>query len=113
MAGRGATDSFGDGLYRIVQEIARVKLAPDADHDFLSQLENLLLARYKQSTPTGAPSAGGAGLGLGAASGETGAPPIPVSPEVAPGMGGLSRGPTPRPDLSGAVSELERVMSAS
>lgn len=94
---RGGTETFGDGLYRLIQEVGRLKMAPDADMDFLSSMEDMIISRYKQSTPTGAPSP--------PEEGQMAPPPTP--PE------GLSRGPTPSPDLSGATAELERIYAGS
>lgn len=94
------TDSFGDSLAKIMQEIARAKMAPDADYEFLSGLEQMVTERYKSSDPAtnvaGVPAVEG---GMG---------PVPVSP-VEP----LSRGPAPTPDMAGMTEELSRVMAGS
>lgn len=96
---RSATDTFADGLFRLVQEIARLKLAPDADMEFLTELEEMLMTRYKSSVPSGATEA-------------TGGAPAPMGPSPMP-MEQMSRGPAPSPDMSGATQELERIMAGA
>lgn len=97
---------MGDALAKIMQEIARAKMAPDADHAFLAELENSIVKRYRTSDPAtslaGAPAEAGMG-GL-----EAPQEPLPVTP-VEP----LSRGPAPTPDMAGMTAELERVMAGS
>lgn len=104
---RGGSETFGDTLYKVLTEIARGKLSPDADIDFLSDIEQMILNRYKSSQPSGATEAtGGMDMMGGGMGGEA---PIPVAPIEPP----LSRGPTPSPDLSGATEELSRIMSGA
>lgn len=109
MAGRGLTETFGDGLSRVLQEVARVKMAPDADLDFLAQIEDQILTRLKSSQPSAGAdmSAGMAGLPA-----EMGGGP-PEAPQIPGGVPGetLSRGPAQSPDLRGMTAELERTMA--
>lgn len=105
---RGGSDTFGDGLYKLIQEIGRLKLAPDTDLEFLASLEQMVLDRYKASDPTtsvtGQPAPEpGMEPPLGGS-----AEPVPVTP-VEP----LSRGPAPTADMAGLTEELSRVMSGA
>lgn len=101
---RGGSETFGDSLYKIAQEIARAKMAPDADHDFLSELEQMVIQRYTSSVPTGTTQAG--------PQPEMAMGPTPGPEPALAGMG-VSRGPTPSPDMSGATAELERILAGS
>jgi hypothetical protein len=94
-----------EGLGALVSQIAQLKLAPDADIDFLTQLETMVLARVRmtaqaqQQQPAGAPTPG-APAGPGPA-------PAPVFPSP-PGGGvpGVMTG-APMPP----VDELRRLMA--
>lgn len=95
MAAKGAK-SMADGLTALLSQIAPLKLAPDADLDWLGQLEAMILSKAKgaqQQGPTGSPfSMAGQG------SAQTFAPPG--------GVAGLMQGPaTTNPD------ELRRVLA--
>jgi hypothetical protein len=87
MAGRGTNESFADGLVRLIQEIARVKVAPDAHLDFLNQLEGIILDYLNSQTP----SPGG---------------PNPAQEQ-------MSRGPAPNPDMSGVGADILAQMGAA
>ena len=111
---RGLTEGFVDGLAKIVQDMARLKLAPDADMGFLTNLEETIVTYIKSGTPNEgglAPGQTGEPQPQGAAPGE---PPMPV--QGAPGgvpievMQAMSRGPTPQPDMSGAAAEIAAAM---
>lgn len=77
-------------------------MAPDADYEFLSELEKMVTGRYKASDPS-TNVAGVPAPGMGQPQ-----EPLPVTP-VEP----LSRGPAPTPDMAGMTAELERVMAGS
>lgn len=74
--------------------------------DFLTELEEMILHRFKSSQPSGATEATGGGMGDPGMGG--GMEPVPVAP-VEP----LSRGPAPSPNQAGAIADLERMMAGS
>lgn len=98
---------MGDALAKIMQEIARAKMAPDADHAFLAELENSIVKRYRTSDP-GTTLAGAPPAEAGMGGPEVPQEPLPVTP-VEP----LSRGPAPTPDMAGMTEELSRVLAGS
>jgi hypothetical protein len=113
-------DSMNEGLKKVLSTIAQFKVLPDADGQFLAQLEGLIVDKLKNTGaqaagvspggPGGGPPGGAlAGL-LGAMGGGGGmAPPSPNA--MAPGgmagggMGGLTTPPNP--------DELRRVLAGA
>lgn len=125
-------ESMGEGLKKLMGQISQLMLTPDADIQFLSQMQlQVRDAVMKQASAAanlsqgvaGVASAGGGGLPGGAPGGPMGgaAPmlgpagpqPSPAGPIGAPSLGPLGGGlgggaagiPTPNPD------ELRRVLS--
>lgn len=90
---RGLNEGFVDGLARLVQDIARIKLAPDADPGFLAQLEQVIIDYIRGSPSTPGPT------------------PAPAPGGQMGGMGELSRGPTPGNDLGPMSQELAGMMN--
>lgn len=100
MPARGATNNtMSEGLARVIAEIAQLKMAPDADIDFLTGLETSVLGYVKQriSGVSVSPQAM-AGQGASPAMG-----PMPVS-MAGPGAGVRPRPAMPNPD------ELRRLL---
>lgn len=105
---RGLSDTYEDQLAKIIQQIATAKLAPNANMDFLSQIESLLLEEMK----------GGAAEQLGAGAAEaTGGMEAAPSP-----LGGMAPTPTaeaptrlPRPggNAQAPAEELSRILAGS
>lgn len=105
---RGTQLSFIDALQGMTGQIMQLAGAPDADVEFLLELRDLILGRIGVEQEVAAEQAlqsMGAGMGAG---------PMPIS---APPGGmpvtdaGVSRGPTPGLDTSGAQSALEQAMA--
>lgn len=114
MPGRSNKSStMGEHIQRIVAELAQADLAPDADHDFINQVRTQIIGYHQASQGQGAgPQGGQPGLG------QQQMPGMQAPPGAPPGMPtvdgeGLSRGPNPNPDMSGATGELQRILSGA
>lgn len=95
---RGVDESVLDGLVRMVQDIAKMKIAPDADQEatqFLDQLQGLIYDWIR-----GAPQGGGGRR-----------PPAPEEPMDLPERGQPVPGVMPGMDMAGAVQDLERQLA--
>ena len=109
--GKGQVNTMGEHMQRIVAELAQADLAPDADHDFINQLRTSIIGWHQASQ-------GGQGQQMGQM-GQPGQMQIPQGPPGSPpgvpttDAEGLSRGPNPSPDMSGATSELQRILSGA
>lgn len=111
--------SFGDGLQKIVGDLAQMELDPSADRNLINQIRETIISFQasvgQQLPPQQAPDSGpGAVPGTLELPGPIPSPdsmglplPVPVT------EGELSRGPRPNPDTSGMVEELSRVMQGS
>jgi len=97
MAGTRTTDSFAEGLHKMLQSVTDLKTTDDADLPFAINLETMILQRLKQgasaamqgqppSPPQGQPS------GLGMAQAMTPGPGV-IPPGMPPGPGGMPMGP--------------------
>ncbi len=112
---------MGDHIQRILHEIADAELSGDADHDFLNQLRTQIIGYHQSVQQGGGPQGGQPGQGqmpgmgglVGQMQGQMQGPP--GSPPGMPTVDGegLSRGPNPNPDMSGASGELARIMNGS
>lgn len=95
MAGRGLSDSFADGLARLVQEIARVELSMDVsdmDQAFLDQLRTVIRDYIKGRSTL--PSGDG-----------------PNAPPISPDM---TRGVTPgNPNMAAMSDQLAGMMAGA
>lgn len=117
MAGTRQNNTMQEGLMKLLTELASLKVAPDADMQFLTNLEMQLidtikrpqqeaLARFAQAggvLPGGGPAAGpmpGAGPMMGPGPGQ----PTPMGP----GAAGLRNGGRVPP-----VDELRRLIASS
>lgn len=120
--GKGPT-SMGDHIQRILHEIADAELSGDADHDFLNQLRTQIIGYHQSVAQGGQPGQGQPGQappGMGGLAGQMqqagqgmqGPPGAPPGMPTVDGEG-LSRGPNPNPDMSGASGELQRIMSGA
>lgn len=113
---RGVTSSFADELAKVHQAVAMAKLAPDADMDFIGELENQILSRLKPPAPDPAmdplaaiqASMGAPGGAPGAAPAGPGGPPQAVPMTPAP-----TRIPGTSPDMREATAALEAEMSGT
>lgn len=99
--------SFGDGIQKIVSILAQMELDPSADDNLIASIRQPILeltrsaGQDQQMSPDMGPAAVPGTLDL------AGGMPLPVE------EAGLSRGPTPSPDMGGAVEELSRIMSGA
>lgn len=111
--------TFGDGLQRIVADLAQMELDPSADRGLINTLRETIIS-YQQQAGQSAPPAPDSGPG---AVPGTLPEPAPAGPDMS-AMGGLpvpvpttegdlSRGPRPGPDMSGMTQELQRLMAGS
>src|SRR4051794_32533813 len=92
-----------EGLNRLVADIAQMMVLPDADLDFLSQLQMAVTQYVKQPTQSQQPQSAVPG---GAGGPTPGGPPGPGIANSSGMMGGASMGVgTPNPD------ELRRMLS--
>lgn len=105
--------TFGDGVQKIVGILAQMELDPQADDQLISELRGSILSFARSAgggaqTPDMGPSAVPGTPSFGSPDLGGGMPlPVPVT------EGDLSRGPTPNPDLSGAVAELSRMSNGA
>lgn len=102
---RGLSDSFADSMAKVLQILATAALAPDADVEFIDQIQDLIRERIGLDESSGME----ADAGQAAAAMPVEAPPggMPVTDAQ------VSRGPTPGMDMAGAVNELERTLAGS
>lgn len=96
---RGITATFTDELAKVHQALAMAKLAPDADMDFIDEMESKVLERLKPAAPADPLAAMQASMGTPAPGGP-GPAPVPMTP--AP-----TRIPGRSPDLREATAALE------
>ena len=103
MPARGSSvNTMAEGLRSLLSEIAQLKATPDADVDFLTQVETAILTRIRADSVAAA--------GLTQQGPGFGPPPGAASPglmpaDAAPGTAGMMQGPPPiNPD------ELRRLM---
>lgn len=118
MAGTRGTNTFAEGLRKILQDISELKITPDADLDFAIELESMVLTKIRepqdQLAAIKAGQAGGGssmapmdpmmsadpmmgGAGAMGAMGGMGAPPMdpaafpvgPMGPSPVPGVGSM------------------------
>lgn len=110
MAGRGTQVSFIDALQGLTGTIMQLAGAPDADVDFLLQLRDQVLGRIGQSVAEQIQEQAAA---VEESMPEAGGPTLPGNEAMPPQPATQSRGPSRQPDMSGATSELERMMSGA
>lgn len=114
--------SFGDGLQRIIGDLAQMELDPSADRNLINQIRETIIGYQQQVGQTQAPGMG-PDAGPGAIPGTLEAP-APAMPGMEIPMEGLpvpvptteadlSRGPRPGIDTQGAADELARIMAGS
>ena len=112
MAGTRQTNTFGEMLQKMLVDLAEMKLAPDADMQFIIDLETQVLGKLRnpieQATQGGLSQVPGdpmLGMAIGA-QGQAppmGMPPMPQSPE---GVNGVRSMPQMPP-----VDELRRMLN--
>src|SRR5579863_5189056 len=116
----GEPTSMLQGLQAILGALGGMMAAPDADIQFLTGLQHVIVDKIKQGTQQAvggaqpgqpsqiAPGGGGGMSGFGAGAGAPGGPMTPPGAPP-PGMGapGMNGGGAPNPD------ELRRVLSAN
>lgn len=114
--------SFGDGLQRIIGDLAQMELDPSADRDLISQIRETIIG-FQQQAGQGAPM--GPDQGAGAVPGTLDTGGMPADPMAAGGApaglpvplpvteGNMSRAPQSGPNMGGAIEELQRVMSGA
>ena len=107
--------TFGDGLQKIVGDLAQMELDPNADRNLINTIRETIIG-YQQQAGQQAPAA--PDMGPGAIPGTLETPmggmqggPMPMPMPVT--EGDMSRGPRPGPDMGGAVEELSRMMAGS
>ena len=89
---RGSNESFLDFLTAFMGDIGRAKMAPDADLEFLGEVESMILERIQNpNLPPRGIQAGGAQPNFSAQQA---------------GMEPPTRLPQRSPDMSGAIAEL-------
>lgn len=102
---RGLSDSFGDGMAKVLQELGALKLAPDADQELISQVEQLIIGYFNErqaesaQIPPVAPSAMG---------GDLAGAPMPVA-EAGPSREIAG----PPGDQAAMNTELQRILAGS
>jgi hypothetical protein len=117
MAGTRSNNTMDEGLRGFLQQLALLKVAPDADLDFLSQVEMGIIERLKApqvqamqqfAAAGGVLPPGAMGPQAGGMPGMGGPPPAPagVSPPPGPGVPGLMNPGGPPP-----VDELRRLLA--
>lgn len=106
-----AQDSMNEGLKKMLGQIGLLKIAPDADNQFLLTLEAMIVERLKQTADQGAGVSPGAAPGASPdpsamMSGMGSASPMGIAPGGGGGMSGLAVSP---PNMD----ELRRVLSGT
>lgn len=119
MAGTRGTNTFLEGLNKVLQDITELKMAPDADLDFTYQLETMVLQQVRKpqdqlaavqaqqagqggmpSAPPPDPSMAGMGAGAG----------MPMPPDMAMmGSGGGAPGQRMNPQMPSG-DEMRRLL---
>lgn len=90
MAGPRQTNTFVEAMQKLLTEIVKIKLIPDADVNFLDGIEKAIIARAKEAFlggPEAVPGVAGA-AGMGASSGMAGGAPAGGGLEALLGAGG-------------------------
>jgi hypothetical protein len=101
MAGTRTSDSFAEGLHKLLQQVTDLKTTDDADLPFAINVETMILQRLKagaNAAMQGQPPSGGpTGLGAGAA--------MTPGPGMVPpgGPGPMPGGPGPMPGGPGPM----------
>ena len=100
---KGVTDSFADGIARLLGELGKMRAYPDADDQLLDGIQDMLVQRVRQAfaAPQGMPQ-GGPGQNPLAAMLQGG---MPVQEAE------MSRGPIPGMETGEAAAALERQMA--
>lgn len=62
MAGARSTNTMSEGLQRLLSDVAQMATAPDADLQFLTQLQMMITQYLRSFAPQGTPQAGGPGM---------------------------------------------------
>jgi len=116
-----STNTYSEGLQALIQDIASLQLAPDANVGFLQSLQQAIIeetqaplraqAAQAAATPGGAVPQPAAPPGAVPAGGMPGAPPGPPPGGLAAllGMGGPENGSSPLPRTD-TQSELDRML---
>lgn len=100
---KGVSDTFADGVARLLSEVGRLRAYADADDQLLDGIQSMLVEKVRSAstgpgpTPQDMQMQGLEGLMQGGA--------MPVT------EAGLSRGPTPGLNMTDATNALEREMS--
>ena len=121
----GPPQTMADGLQKVLQDLSACLVAPDADMNFIQNVQNLIVTRMKAGIggtpgmpapggPQGGPGAGGMpGPPMGAG-GPPGGPqpgmgglPLPGGPGAGPGVPGVRSMPQIPP-----VDELRRLLQS-
>lgn len=106
MAGSRTTDTFPEGLRKLLGTLTDLKVLPDADLAFLVNLETQIIAKIREPMDAAA---------------QAGASQVPMGPppQMGPPMGGMpgvpnqmaARGVMPGPTMPSNPDELRRVLS--
>lgn len=101
---RGATDTFADGIARLLSEVGRLRAYADADDDLLNGIQDMLIQKVRAASSGPGPTPQDMQMdSLAQMFGQGQGMPVTEA--------GLSRGPTPGLDMRDATNALERQMS--
>jgi len=119
MPTKATQNSMSEGLQKLLGDIAQMQAFPDADMDFLTQLQQMVVGKIRSSIP--GPGQPGQQPGApGQPPGMPGAPtnsPLPPASSPGPpggmggGMGGLSV--TGGPEAAPNMDELSRMLGST
>jgi len=104
--GGGSGETMAKGLQKILGDIAQMQASPDADVDFLMQLQQVIVGRIKQGTQQQPPGGPGGQPGM-----QGGPQQPPGQPSPAP-MGGPAMGLSQTGNV-GNMDELARVLGGA
>jgi hypothetical protein len=113
-------NTMAEGLTAILSDLAGLKPLPDADLQFLTEMETMILGKLQAPVnamagansggmpgPPGVDMSQGPVPGMGPGS----TPPMPPPGLPMGGPGGPPPGVAPRPNMAGAPDELRRMLS--
>lgn len=103
---KGVTDTFADGVARLLSEVGRLRAYADADDDLLNGIQDMLVGKVRGLSAGPGPTPQDMAMQslAGAVQGMPGGA-MPVT------EAGLSRGPTPGLDMRDATNALERELA--
>lgn len=107
-----STNTYAEGLQALIQDIASLQLAPDANVEFLLQIQQMIIgeaqAPVAAATAAGPPIPGGSAVPAPPVGGGAPAPPPGLAALLGVGGPGGGSSPLPRTDTQ---SEMARMLA--